>query len=87
MEQEDTKFKQSVGKLLRKARESAKFTQEEAATKMQMSQDNISKFERGKAPVSSYRLLKFSKLYSKPITYFFMTDIAPSTRRGDNISR
>ncbi len=74
-QQEDIKFRKNLGTLLKKARESAKFTQEEVALKMNMSQDNISRFERGKGQVSSHRLLKFSKIYQKPITYFYMADI------------
>lgn len=66
------KFRKNQGNLLKKARKSADLTQEEVAIHFGLSQDTISKFERGISDVDSYRLLEFSKLYSKPITFFFM---------------
>ena len=66
-------FKRNQGLLLRNARKAAKLTQEEVASEFGLSQDTISKYERGEYSVDSYRLLEFSKLYSKPVTFFFMS--------------
>lgn len=65
-------FKKSQGNQLRKARKSADMTQEQAATHFGISQDTISKYERGEYNIDTFRLLEFAKLYSKPITFFFM---------------
>jgi transcriptional regulator with XRE-family HTH domain len=67
-------FKRNQGLLLRNARKSAKLTQKEVAFQFGLSQDTISKYERGEYSVDSYRLLEFSKLYSKPVTFFFMSE-------------
>lgn len=66
-------FKISQGKLLRKARKGANLTQEQVASEFGLSQDTISKYEKGEYNVDSFRLMEFSKLYAKPITFFFMS--------------
>lgn len=68
-------FNASVGKLLAKARKEAKFSQTKAGDLLGLSQDSISKHEKG-AAVSAYRLKEFSKLYRKPITFFYMGGIS-----------
>jgi transcriptional regulator with XRE-family HTH domain len=65
-------FNLALGQKLRSARKSASLTQNEVATFMELSQDSISKYERGNSEVAPYKLLQFSKLYRKPITFFFM---------------
>lgn len=69
------RFNSNVGNLLKKARKSAQFTQQEVASHLGVSQDTISKYERGKSTISSYNLLEFSRLYEKPITFFFMSEV------------
>lgn len=68
---EVSEFNASVGKLLAKARKEAKFSQTTAGDLLGLSQDSISKHEKGSA-VSAYRLKEFSKLYRKPISFFYM---------------
>lgn len=68
-------FKQHQGKLLQKARKQAKLSQTDVASYFNMSQDSISMYEKGKVSVNSYQLLEFSRLYKKPITFFYMTDL------------
>lgn len=68
---EVSEFNASVGKLLAKARKEAKFSQTKAGNLLGLSQDSVSKHEQGSA-VSAYRLKEFSKLYRKPISFFYM---------------
>lgn len=67
-------FYQKQGKLIQAARKLANMTQDEVAAEFSLSQDVISKYEKGKLKIPSHTILKFSRLYNKPITYFFMTD-------------
>jgi transcriptional regulator with XRE-family HTH domain len=73
IEDESANFNKSVGKLLQKARKQSKFSQEYVGAELGLSQDTVSKHEKGK-PVTAHRLKEFSKLYRKPITFFYMTD-------------
>jgi transcriptional regulator with XRE-family HTH domain len=73
-EDEETRsFNKSVGTLLKKARKQSNFSQEYVGDILGISQDTISKHEKG-TPVTAYRLKEFSKLYRKPITFFYMAD-------------
>jgi transcriptional regulator with XRE-family HTH domain len=69
-------FKEKLGTLLKKARTSVNLSQEQVAAHFGVSQDTISKYERGKANISPYKLLEFSRLYEKPVTFFFMTNVS-----------
>lgn len=73
---DDKKFKKEVGRLLRTARESVNMSQQEVATYMNVSQDAISNYELGKSNITPYKLLKFSRMYRKPVNFFFMVDVA-----------
>lgn len=61
-----------IGLKLKTARKSAEFSQESAAKKLGVNQDTISRLERGTTTISAEHLLNFSKLYSKPITFFYI---------------
>jgi transcriptional regulator with XRE-family HTH domain len=67
-------FNKAVGNLLQKARVSANMTQEEVGTELELSQDIVSRHEKG-AAVSAFRLRQFARLYAKPISFFYMADI------------
>lgn len=69
--EEEKIFKKNLGYKLANARKKAKFTQKEVATKFGLSQDIISKYELGTREPSLYTLVKFAKLYEKPVIYFF----------------
>lgn len=69
---ETASFNQNVGTLLKKARLDADLSQEVVGEKLGLSQDSISKYEKG-SNVSAFKLLQFSKLYRKPISFFYMT--------------
>jgi len=71
----ELEFRKNQGKLLRKARKTAEYSQEEAGKYIGVSQDIISNFERGKQSASPYKLLQFAKLYNKPVTFFYMTEV------------
>lgn len=71
----ELEFIKQQGQLLKKARKHSKFSQEDVGKHIGISQDIISRFETGKQPVSPYKLLEFAKLYNKPITFFYMTNI------------
>jgi len=66
-------FNKQLGKRLQNARKASKLTQSEAAVHFNMSQDTISKYERGLASVPAPRVLQFSKLYDRPVSFFFMS--------------
>lgn len=68
----ETEFNRQLGKRLQAARKRANMTQEQVAAHFQLSQDSISKYERGKAAVPASKVFSFSKLYSTPLTFFFM---------------
>lgn len=72
-------FNKSVGNLLQKARIDANMTQEEVGNRLALSQDTISKHEKG-AVVSAFRLRQFARLYEKPISFFYMADINTITK-------
>lgn len=68
-------FRKKQGYLLSKARRMSKFSQSDAAKYVGLSQDTISKMEKGKQPVTSYRLLEFARLYNKPVNFFYMVNV------------
>ena len=76
MSDKEQEFKKHQGSLLRKARKDARFSQQEVGTQLGVSQDIVSKLEKGDQAVSSYRLLELAKLYQKPITFFYMGNVA-----------
>ena len=61
-----------IGLKLKSARKSASFNQSTAAIKVGLTQDTISRLERGTTTISAEHLLKFSKLYCKPVTFFYL---------------
>jgi transcriptional regulator with XRE-family HTH domain len=65
-------FNKNIGTLLKQARIDSSLSQEIVGEKLGLSQDSISKYENGSA-VTAFKLLKFSKLYRKPISFFYMT--------------
>lgn len=71
----EQEFRKQQGKLLRKARKTADYSQEQAGEYIGVSQDSISNFERGTQAISPYKLLQFAKLYNKPVTFFYMTEV------------
>jgi hypothetical protein len=58
---------------LRQARLDAGFSQEEAARRLRRPQSFVSKCESGERRVDVIELVKFSKLYKRPLTFFFET--------------
>lgn len=76
MSNKEEEFKKHQGLLLRKARKEARFSQEQVGTKLGVSQDIVSKLEKGDQAISSYRLLELAKLYEKPITFFYMGNVS-----------
>ena len=60
-----------VGEKLREARNEAAISQESAAKRIGLSFQQIQKYEKGLNRVSASRLAKLSKLYEKPIVWFF----------------
>lgn len=71
----EKEFIRHQGSLLRKARKEAKFSQQEVGSQLGVSQDIVSKLEKGDQAVSSYRLLELAKMYEKPITFFYMGNV------------
>lgn len=72
----EEQFRKSQGLLLKKARKNTlqQYSQAEVGAKFGLSQDSISKMEKGEQAVSSYRLLEFAKLYNKPVSFFYMVN-------------
>jgi len=72
----ESKFRKNQGSLLKKARKTTteQYSQAEVGAYFGLSQDTISKIEKGEQSVSSYRLLEFARLYKKPVTFFYMVD-------------
>ncbi|MGL5923801.1 helix-turn-helix domain-containing protein [Chroococcidiopsis sp.] len=68
-------YKKQLGQRLRDARESTNLTQEDVAAEFEISQGSVSRYELGKADLTSHQLLLFSKLYRKPITFFYMDTV------------
>lgn len=67
-------FSKNLGDRLQKARKSNKLTQKTVAEKLGTSQKRISDIEAGNCKHSAFDLLQFSKIYQKPISYFYMSD-------------
>lgn len=65
-------FNRKQGLLLKKARKAANFSQQDVANLLDVRQEMVSKYETGKSIIPSYHLLKFSRIYQKPITFFYM---------------
>lgn len=70
----EAEFRKNQGYLLRKARKSSTYSQTQVGAMFGLSQDTISKIEKGEQPVTSYRLLEFAKLYDKPVSFFYMVN-------------
>lgn len=70
-------FNKAVGNMLQQARMSANMTQEQVGAELAISQDIISRHEKGSS-ISAFRLRQFARLYEKPVSFFYMADIAPS---------
>ena len=63
-------FTIQLGKLIKKAREEAGFTQSELAEKLFRRQATISDIENGKIDISIITLVQISQVFYKPISYF-----------------
>lgn len=70
----EAEFQKHQGYLLKKARKKSSFTQEQVGAAFGLSQDTISKIEKGDYAVNSYRLMQFAKLYNKPVSFFYMVN-------------
>lgn len=66
-------FYSDLGNRLKAARKTANMTQSEVAGQLQVTQEAISNYERGRKELSSLQLLQFSKLYNRPVSYFYMS--------------
>lgn len=71
----DAKFNKAVGNMLHEARVSANMTQEQVGAELSISQDIVSRHEKG-ANISAFRLRQFARLYEKPVSFFYMADIS-----------
>ena len=60
-----------VGKKIKEKRISLKITQEELAKKLDITFQQIQKYENGSNRVSAGRLYKISKIFNISINYFF----------------
>lgn len=60
-----------VGKKIKEKRISLKITQEELAKKLDITFQQIQKYENGSNRVSAGRLYKISKIFNTSINYFF----------------
>jgi transcriptional regulator with XRE-family HTH domain len=56
---------------LRRARESARISQEEAGRRLGKPQSYISKCESGERRVDVVELMAFAKVYGVPVTFFY----------------
>ena len=74
----EEEFRKHQGYLLKKARKTSteQYSQAQVGALFGLSQDTISKIEKGEQSVSSYRLLEFARLYNKPVTFFYMVNTA-----------
>lgn len=74
----EAEFRKHQGNLLKRARKTTteQYSQAEVGAHFGLSQDTISKIEKGEQSVSSYRLLEFARLYKKPVTFFYMVNTA-----------
>lgn len=75
-------FNRQQGKLLQRARREKNLSQRKVAAHFGVSQNMISKYERGYTPVPPYYLSQFSQMYEKPVTFFFMVN--PSNLKKRN---
>lgn len=81
----ESRFNKELGLRLRAARKSANMTQQEVAARFNLSQDSISKYERGRSSVPASKLYQFSKLYEKPVSFFFMNSFSKSNTNNKNL--
>ena len=69
-----------IGKRLRERRTLLAITQEDLAHRIQLSPQQLQKYEIGENRISAARLFKLSKILEVPITWFF----APATNVNEN---
>jgi transcriptional regulator with XRE-family HTH domain len=69
-----------IGKRLRERRTLLAITQEDLAHRIQLSPQQLQKYEIGENRISAARLFKLSKILEVPITWFF----APVTNVNEN---
>lgn len=62
--------KVELGQRLRRSRESAGFSQKEAATELGLPRPAVSQIEAGKRGVDSLELVRLARLYGKPASWF-----------------
>jgi len=60
-----------VGSIIRRLRRSNDFTQQYIAYKLNMSQNNVSKMERNKVPVTYKQLCALAKIFNVDPSIFF----------------
>lgn len=60
-----------VGSMIRQARREKQLTQSDVAGLMDLTFQQVQKYEKGVNRVSCRRLLKFSEILERPIIYFF----------------
>lgn len=69
------RFTTAVGELIKNARIDAGLTQEELSWNAYIPQSTLSKMENGKAEPSASEIVYLSNALSKPLTYFFPSQI------------
>jgi transcriptional regulator with XRE-family HTH domain len=70
--QKNCSFSVNTGRLLRAARKSKGLSQSDVANSIgRFNQSDISRLENGSARVFADDLIDFSRLYNRPISYFY----------------
>ena len=75
-----------VGRRLRLAREDARMTQVDVASRVGISFQLVQKYEQGEIRVSASRLYHFARLLRKPIDFFF-AESDPDPARPQSLDR
>jgi ribosome-binding protein aMBF1 (putative translation factor) len=70
-----------IGKRLRERRTLLAITQEDLARRIQLSPQQLQKYEIGENRISAARLFRLSRVLEVPITWFF----APAAKVADNL--
>lgn len=64
-----------VGRMIKAARKELKLSQENAGEIMDVTFQQVQKYERGENRIAAGRLFAFSKATGKPLTFFFPTEV------------
>ena len=74
-----------VGLRIKEARDAVKLTPEALAHEMDLSLDDLNRYETGNARINAETLCQFSKCLDQPISYFFDQDSSatPNITRQD----